>query len=75
MKGYSQLLHEKLFAPPLFSVFAAFESFAQAPTVQYAGTLKAIMKQGDLSTKLQLDSLRAVGVYGLGPAANLDGSG
>ncbi len=52
---------------------STFESIAQAPSVQYAGSLRAIMKQGDLSTKLQLDSLRAVGVYGLGPAAELDG--
>lgn len=57
----------------LLGCMPTVELAAQAPTVQYAGTLRAIMKQGDLSTKLQIDALRSVGIYGLGPATNLDG--
>lgn len=45
----------------------------QTPEVQIAGSLRAVMHQGELGASIALDSLRKPGVYALGALDSLSG--
>lgn len=55
----------------IFSVLGLF--FIEQPTIYVSGAMRNIMMKGDLSAKIDLDTLNKKHLYGLGPVANLKG--
>lgn len=57
----------------IFSFLTALSAVAQKSSVKVAGAMKNVMKKGELTGSISLDSLAEKGVYGLGPVEFLKG--
>lgn len=57
----------------VFTFFLIFATMVQVPEVKVSGAMKNVMMKGDLSAHANMDTMKKVHLYGLGPVAGLKG--
>ena len=63
----------KLLFSYLLVIFGILPVFAQNPEVKFAGELRKIMLDADLSTKIRLDTIPRVNLFAIGVVDSLQG--
>ncbi len=57
----------------LATMLISITTISHLPEVKVAGAMRNIMRDGDLSAHINLDTLNKTHIYGLGPVAGLKG--